>query len=377
MPLNLIISNTKDENFHLELELVQEKITLGRDDTNLVILPDDKKVVSRQHAEIYLENGTYYLTDKGSRNGTFINNNKLKPDYPYVLDDGSDFAIGNYKIQVKITQPPDQSVERTVFITNPFTDDSNTLVEFFKVLEKKYQEEDPSFRDDFLKEVFGKTFEELVESEVLKTFMECADKEDEPASGTTRTVAPVPERKDNQIIQILLKFIVQLIKVISKFRTEFVGATLIQTKDSLQIQSQESLQNYLFDPNLSQQDAEKRFNLLKDEIEKIIMHQVALLDGYRGSIQDGVPELLKELNPLILKREFSKEKFNMGPMSIPKKIIPLLIEIKTLNQIEKILYNLSQEDRGVFEKKYFRPAFIKRYLETISTGQKLQSKSEE
>ncbi|UCF63195.1 MAG: FHA domain-containing protein [bacterium] len=377
MPLKLIISNTKDESFHLELEMIQEKITLGRDDSNLVILPDDKKVVSRQHAEIYVEDGTYYLTDKGSRNGTFINNNKLKPDYPYVLDDGSEFGIGNYNIQAKITQQPDQSVERTVFITNPFTDDSNTLVEFFKVLEKKYQEEDPSFRDDFLSEAFQKTFEELGESEVLKNFMEGADKEDEPDSGSTRTVAPVPERKDNQIIQILLKFIVQLIQVISKFRTEFVGATLIQTKDSLQVQSHESLQNYLFDPNLSPQDAQKRFKLLQDEIEKVIMHQVALLDGYRGSIQDGVPELLKELNPLILKRELSKEKFNIGPLSIPKKIIPLLIEMKTLNQIEKILYNLSQEDRGVFEKKYFRPAFIKRYLEIISTGQKLQSNSEQ
>jgi hypothetical protein len=178
-------------------------------------------------------------------------------------------------------------------------------------------------------------------------------------------------------VLILLDLVVKLTQVISKFRTEFVGATLVQTKDSLQIQSREGLQNYLFDPNLSSEDSKKRLILLREEIEKTIMHQVALLDGYRGSIQDGVPELLKELNPSIIKKDLSKEIFEIGPIKIPKKIVPLLIDLKTMQQIERILYNLSQEDRGIFEKKYFRPAFIKNYLETVSSAQKMQSNSDE
>ena len=382
MPLKLTISKKKDDEFHLERELEQDKITLGRDDTNLVALPDDKKVVSREHAEIHFENGTYYLHDKGSRNGTFINNNRLKPDHPYVLDEGAEFDIGEYQLKVTITKLPDHKVEETVFISNPFVDETRSLYDILKILEDKYSEEDPSFREDFLKQSLDQIFKELGENEILTAIIAMRSKPAEALSDSAETASapsdsiPVSPGDDDQVVLILLDLVVKLTQVISKFRTEFVGATLIQTKDSLQIQSRESLQNYLFDPNLSSEDSKKRLSLLREEIEKTIMHQVALLDGYRGSIQDGVPELLKELNPSIIKKDLSKEIFEIGPIKIPKKIVPLLIELKAMQQVERILYNLSQEDRGIFEKKYFRPAFIKNYLETISSAQRMQSKSD-
>ena len=382
MPLKLTISKKKDDEFHLERELDQEKITLGRDDTNLIALPDEKKVVSREHAEIHFENGVYYLHDKGSRNGTFINNNRLKPDHPYVLDDGSEFEIGEYQLKVTITKLADPKVEETVFISNPFVDETRSLYDILKILDDKYSEEDPSFREDFLKQSLDQIFEELGENQILNTIAAIRGRPADQVSDSTETPSvpadsiPVSLGDDDQVVLILLDLIVKLTQVISKFRTEFVGATLIQTKDSLQIQSRESLGNYLFDSKLSSEDSKKRLILLREEIEKTIMHQVALLDGYRGSIQDGVPELLKELNPSIIKKELSNEIFELGPIKIPKKIIPLLIELKAMKQVERILYNLSQEDRGVFEKKYFRPAFIKNYLETISSAQKMQSKSD-
>lgn len=383
MPLKLTISKKNDDEFHLEREMEQTKITLGRDDTNLVALPDDKKVVSREHAEIHLDNDTYYLHDKGSRNGTFINNNRLKPEHPYVLDDSSEFEIGEYQLKVTITKLSDPKVEETVFISNPFVDETRSLSDILKILEDKYSEEDPSFREDFLKQSLDQIFEELGENKILSTIIAMRSTPTTPPSDSAATPsspqksAPAPIADDEQVVQILLDLIVKLTLVISKFRTEFIGATLVQTKDSLQIQSRDSLQNYLFDSNLSPEDSQKRLRLLKEEIEKTIMHQVALLDGYRGSIQDGVPELLKELNPSIIKKELSKEIFEIGPLKIPKKIIPLLIELKAMKQVERILYNLSQEDRGVFERKYFRPAFIKNYLETVSSAQKIKAKSEE
>jgi pSer/pThr/pTyr-binding forkhead associated (FHA) protein len=383
MPLKLTISKKNDDEFHLERELDQEKITLGRDDTNLVALPDEKKVVSREHAEIHFENGIYYLHDKRSRNGTFINNNRLKPDHPYVLDDGSEFDIGEYQLKVTITKVSENKVEETVFISNPFVDESRSLYDILKILEDKYSEEDPSFREDFLKQSLDQILTELGENEILNTIIAMRSKPAEQVSDSSETPGapsdsvPISLGDDDQVVLILLDLVVKLTQVISKFRTEFVGATLVQTKDSLQIQSREGLQNYLFDPNLSSEDSKKRLILLREEIEKTIMHQVALLDGYRGSIQDGVPELLKELNPSIIKKDLSKEIFEIGPIKIPKKIVPLLIDLKTMQQIERILYNLSQEDRGIFEKKYFRPAFIKNYLETVSSAQKMQSNSDE
>jgi predicted component of type VI protein secretion system len=382
MPLKLTISKKKDNEFHLERELEQDKITLGRDDTNLVVLPDDKKVVSREHAEIHFDNNTFYLHDKGSRNGTFINNNRLKPEHPYVLDDGSEFEIGEYQIKVTITKLQDARVEETVFVSNPFVDATRSLYDILKILEDKYSEEDPSFRDDLLKQSLDQIFEELGENEILNAIIATCSKPAEQVSDSVKTPStaadsiPISTTDDDPVALILLDMLVKLTQVISKFRIEFVGATLVQTKDSLQIQSRESLQNYLFDPKLSAEDSKKRIHLLREEIEKTLMHQVALLDGYRGSIQDGVPELLKEVNPSIIKKELSKEIFEIGPIKIPKKIVPLLIELKAMQQVEKILYNLAQEDRGIFEKKYFRPAFIKNYLETVSSAQKMESKSD-
>jgi len=37
------------------------------------------KVVSRKHAELVLENGSWFLKDVGSSSGTFVNNNRLSP----------------------------------------------------------------------------------------------------------------------------------------------------------------------------------------------------------------------------------------------------------------------------------------------------------
>jgi hypothetical protein len=52
----------------------KRSIILGRGghDTECdIVLPE--RQVSRQHAEIYLENGRYYLRDLGSKNGTYVN----------------------------------------------------------------------------------------------------------------------------------------------------------------------------------------------------------------------------------------------------------------------------------------------------------------
>ena len=49
--------------------------------------------ISRQHAEITQQDGAYYLADVGSRNGTFLNDNRLNAGY-HLLHDGDRVRLG-------------------------------------------------------------------------------------------------------------------------------------------------------------------------------------------------------------------------------------------------------------------------------------------
>ncbi len=54
-----------------------------------------QKTVSHLHAVIYNENGNYYISDKGSANGTFVNNKRLSPNDREKLTHGARVRISN------------------------------------------------------------------------------------------------------------------------------------------------------------------------------------------------------------------------------------------------------------------------------------------
>ncbi len=62
-------------------------------DINVTFLPD-ADVVSRLHLEIQVEENTYYITDVGSSNGTFLNGAKLEPRKRYPLQVGDTINLG-------------------------------------------------------------------------------------------------------------------------------------------------------------------------------------------------------------------------------------------------------------------------------------------
>ena len=67
--------------------------TIGRLDTNDIALPDPK--VSRQHALLrLLGDGTYYLIDTGSANGTLVNDKRVV--VPYALTDADVIKMGDH-----------------------------------------------------------------------------------------------------------------------------------------------------------------------------------------------------------------------------------------------------------------------------------------
>jgi len=70
--------------------LDEEYTTIGRSNDCDVVLPD--RQVSRQHAGIERDDGGYLLHDLGSKNGTFVNGEKVEGE-PHRLHDGDEIQI--------------------------------------------------------------------------------------------------------------------------------------------------------------------------------------------------------------------------------------------------------------------------------------------
>src|SRR5580658_1942394 len=81
-------------------------LRIGRSDTNDVVLNDD--LVSRNHAMLQgSEEGLFYITDCGSRNGTMVND--VRAAAPRILRPGDQIRIGNHDFtfhQDSAVEPP-------------------------------------------------------------------------------------------------------------------------------------------------------------------------------------------------------------------------------------------------------------------------------
>lgn len=55
---------------------------------------DEDTGVSRKHAELDYQNQTFYLTDLGSSNGTFVNGVRLAPQKPTAVQNGAQIVLG-------------------------------------------------------------------------------------------------------------------------------------------------------------------------------------------------------------------------------------------------------------------------------------------
>jgi pSer/pThr/pTyr-binding forkhead associated (FHA) protein len=98
-------NNANLELFHVQsstsfkISANQSIIRIGK--PNDLIVPDvnishlpERDIISRQHAEIHLEDGNYYLVDVGSANGTYLNQELLEPKKRYLLKLSDRISLG-------------------------------------------------------------------------------------------------------------------------------------------------------------------------------------------------------------------------------------------------------------------------------------------
>jgi RNA polymerase sigma-70 factor (ECF subfamily) len=77
-----------------------EKVTLSADEAAVIGRADDCRIhlpdrhISMQHARVRCQDGSWYLTDLDSHNGTSLNRWKLSPNDPVRLHDGDVITLG-------------------------------------------------------------------------------------------------------------------------------------------------------------------------------------------------------------------------------------------------------------------------------------------
>lgn len=83
-------------------ELVQGEVTIGRDINNNIVINDAE--VSRHHARLLPQAGSYMIEDLGSTNGTIVNGQRLMG--PHLLRHGELVSIGeNVSLVFEAPQP--------------------------------------------------------------------------------------------------------------------------------------------------------------------------------------------------------------------------------------------------------------------------------
>lgn len=102
MPLRIDITKYQGQSVPVRAPvIINQEGSIGRAIGNSVVLRDE--AVSRMHATISFEDGSYYLTDRSS-NGTLIHNRHLSVHGETVeLMDGDVLHIGDHELSVRIT----------------------------------------------------------------------------------------------------------------------------------------------------------------------------------------------------------------------------------------------------------------------------------
>ena len=415
MPFKLLVTRTTDAATPDEYLFDQDALTIGRDSSSHLTLPDLKRVVSKQHAELRWENGAYKVVDLGSKNFTYLNDQRLQSGKPYEVHYGDAIKIGDFEIRLEPVTAPFADQDGTVFdvsFVNPFAEDVAQLVASLQNIRDAYDTEAPSRRDDALKEALQTVLDHNVidayglVGQILSHDAPSAgdtqrpptetprargaagtgspppaararDPEPRPAAephhgpasrraaGARDVAAAVPPNRLDTLVDALVQVAARLANIPWQFRHEFIGQTIVQSAETAAVYSgdAEALREYLFDPRLPDDEVERRLDLLTQAAEDVALHQLAMLDGYRAGALQGTQRLLQEIDPEAAEAEARQE----GGLN---RILNFRASDEALQRLKNKLLELQGEDWSVAERRIFRPAFIKAYLARMTSLRK-------
>ncbi|MEW4487349.1 sigma 54-interacting transcriptional regulator [Thalassoglobus sp. JC818] len=99
------------------------RLTIGRAQSNRIVIPDSK--CSREHCELYLRGGTWFLRDLESRNGVTVDGERVVSDSPISF--GQSIQIGGCELRFSRNHPDEEEAKRSKSPSD--TDSSYEIIE--------------------------------------------------------------------------------------------------------------------------------------------------------------------------------------------------------------------------------------------------------
>lgn len=359
MSVQITIRNREDPSYYIEQEFFnQDKINIGSDDSNQIVLDDQHNHISSHHVQIIIDGKNYYLIDKGSQFGTYIRGNKVAPNEPIPIDAALEFTLGEFQVLLNISGASNQYEDESIFIGNPFNEEIHALDSLFNRLYDRYKLENETRKELFLKHAFREMLDENEENEVYSIFLQAMMIRNKNTSQSL----PAPS---GVLLDLLLETMEMLLKTYTRFKEEFLQEPLDSTQSGSFFKSMAEVKEFFLNPEATQEDTQQKTVELYQELATIIKHQMALLDGYRYGVQEGSVSLLREIDPAEMKKNV-EQSTSLGVMSgLKYKFLPSLLKSKTLRLMQQKYADLSEKGKSFIEKKFFRPPFMEKYQESF------------
>ena len=346
----------------------REVVVIGRDASVDLRLDDATRIVSNRHAEVRQTGGTLSLVDLGSKNGTVLNGRRLRSGEAAPLREADAFEVGDFEIRVvrieAISKAEAGSETRAAHGAEgagaaPADSDAVDEGDEEALPSTGGEEGDadrldaPSLQPPVDK---GKDDSDSMDS---RSEGSQPSQEAPPPDPETHALDGPPEEispPDDEMLDALVAAVARLAGIPWQFRHEFIGQTIAPPEEEAVFAdgAPERLRRFLLDARLDPDEQAGRRAALAHAAEAGVLHQVAMLDGYKAGIETGTRHLLEALDPAAALADVGQGGFWQR--------LPLLRDIAALKRLRQSHYDLAREDEAVAERGRFRPAFIKAYL---------------
>ncbi len=82
-------------NYDQTIEISRTPFVIGREQKDVDLCLSQNAHISAKHAVIHYANGSFYITDLESRNHVFVNDKKIAPDQPVILNDSDRITLAD------------------------------------------------------------------------------------------------------------------------------------------------------------------------------------------------------------------------------------------------------------------------------------------